>query len=99
MADNPAGTATDRPLRPLGGRSPPDNSSGCGLAGLVDLAGSVIGRGGPIAGFTGAGPLEQGEENTVRVQVPATGSFRTLMVTLVRTGRTRPAPHCGTILT
>ncbi|MFI1031406.1 S8 family serine peptidase [Streptomyces sp. NPDC020951] len=60
----------------------PNNSSGFGL---VNLAGSVIDPGDPNADFTEDGPLEQGEENIVRVQVPATGSFRTLKVTLVWT--------------
>jgi subtilisin family serine protease len=60
----------------------PNNSSGFGL---VNLAGSVIDPGDPNAGFTEDGPLEQGQENIVRVQVPATGSFRTLKVTLVWT--------------
>ncbi|MET7655904.1 MULTISPECIES: S8 family serine peptidase [unclassified Streptomyces] len=60
----------------------PNNSSGFGL---VNLAGSVIDPGDPNADFTEDGPLEQGEENIVRVQVPVTGSFRTLKVTLVWT--------------
>ncbi|KOX11585.1 S8 family serine peptidase [Streptomyces sp. NRRL B-3648] len=60
----------------------PNNSSGFGL---VNLAGSVLDHGDTNAGFTEDGPLEQGEENILRVQVPATGSFRTLKVTLVWT--------------
>jgi subtilisin family serine protease len=60
----------------------PNNSSGFGL---VNLAGSVIGPDDTNAGFVEGEPLDQGQENIVRVQVPATGSFRTLKVTLVWT--------------
>jgi hypothetical protein len=73
----------------------PNNSSGWGR---VDLAGSVIIPGpNPNAGFGGGGPLKQGEESTVTINVPkprgkqgaaAIGTFGvgpTLKVTLVWT--------------
>ncbi|MEV6004674.1 S8 family serine peptidase [Streptomyces griseomycini] len=66
----------------------PNNSSGFGL---VNLAGSVIDPGDTEAGFTDGEPLGQGEENIVRIRVPATGSFRTLKVTLVWTDPPGPA--------
>ncbi|MFD8799988.1 S8 family serine peptidase [Streptomyces atroolivaceus] len=62
--------------------SSPNNSSGFGLA---NLAGSVIDPDDTDAGFTEGDPLAQAEEEIVRIRVPATGSFRTLKVTLVWT--------------